>query len=163
MKKIILIILCSIILITVVVFVFKSKIQSSSTSSKVFSGMVYDCKTNLPIVDARVQILIDNDIFHFLSDSGRHYEGQSDNTGHFSISYGGGIGTVNVTKYDDYLGTAGTFMGGSTKIGLLKKEAKDSPTDYTIGCKKSAECTEVIRENGYNSIRTTCDMILPRT
>jgi hypothetical protein len=133
MKKIAIILL---ILILIYIAGFFLINKNNNSQSKIFSGMVYDCTTNEPVSDARVQINLGNDIWNLFSDSGRHYEGQSDQFGNFSIKYGGGDGNVLISK-EGYLWAQETFLGGKTKVGILKQSSV-SDHDFTTLCKRNS-------------------------
>jgi len=157
-KKIIWVILTILVAVFVIYFLFRPRIFSGT-----FSGMVYDCQTGELISGARVQISQSGGLLDI--DSGRHYEGQTDKFGNFSIKYLGGAGMVTVTKFDDnYLTTQGTFLGGKTKIGLMKQGLGDLVKgEYIIPqCRKYSECHEQKVVNGVTEDNITCSQILPQ-
>jgi hypothetical protein len=155
MKKII--IIGAVVLVAVVVIIF----FVIHPTTGIFEGMVYDCTTNEPVADARVQIF--QGCLSGWPDTGCHYEGQTDQVGKFSMKYGGGSGMVTVTKLDDgYLVTQSAFLGGKTRVGLMKQQSSGD-MDYIVGiCQRSSACTETKVVNGVTESRITCSSTLPQ-
>ncbi len=137
----------------------------SKKPNEYFEGMVYDCETNQPISNARVLVYMGNDIWHLFSDSGRSWEGQTNTSGYFSIPYAGGIANVSVGKDEDnnYLVTSGVFLGGKTKIGMMKKKPDDAQNEFIVAqCQKSSTCIETKMVDGIMVSNNTCSNTLPQ-
>ena len=159
MKKIVLAVLLIVVLIGVFYFLFKPA-KFSATSD--FVGLVYDCETNAPVANAKVLILQNGGLLDI--DTGHSYEGQTDQSGKFSIKYDGGSGMVTISKNDDnYLVTQGTFMGGELRAGLMKQQPGDLANGESVGpqCKKiiASGCMQTTVNNNVTEVRNVCQTV----
>ena len=124
---------------------------------KTVSGIVLDCSTNEPIVNAEVSAnqrgwgLIDGSL---LWDKDYISKARTDNSGEFTLGYRVGDSANMRANKEGYI-TAQQFepRGEGIVVRLLQG---NNPAEVTYNCKLLSECLETTVEDGIQVTRNVC-------